>query len=538
MKNVWLLTKIQLSALLGFNKILHLKDKSERRRKMTSKIAIGLCFLMLLPSFGMYAYIMAEGMNALGQIGLFPAVMLAVGCLMTLFSSVPLAQGTLFAFKDYEQVMSLPVKNWEIALSRLLLGYVWTTGLDFLIMIPCGAIYAWFVRPAFSFYPIFILTMLAAPVLPMMIGSLAGIVIARLTANLKGSKYLQMLVSMALAMGIMAFSWNMDALMEGGLFGDIGVKLSNLMNRIYPLTGMYVSAVRDLNWLSTVLFVLIAAAALAAMTWFVGHFLRQINTALTTTRARGKFRMKKLSTSSPLMALYKKELRRYVSSTVWLMNTAFGLVLAVVGVAAMAVKGRDTIRIVLMALEISGLDTLMVVYAIGFIGAFIVSISSTTPSAISMEGKYVWLLQSLPVSGFHVLLSKMMVSLTLTVPTSVLIGVGAGMTLRLSALETAAITAMALSYSLMSAALGLFVNLKSHNFEWTTEAAVVKQSAAVGIAVFVNMALVIGPAVLTFVFMDYAALIFWSTAALMTLLAAGFIVLFRMKGDRMISRLS
>jgi len=38
--------------------------------------------------------------------------------------------------------------------------------------------------------------------------------------------------------------------------------------------------------------------------------------------------------------------------------------------------------------------------------------------------------------------------------------------------------------------------------------------------------------------MDYAALIFWSTAALMTLLAAGFIVLFRMKGDRMISRLS
>lgn len=537
MRNVWLLTKIQLSALLGFNKILHLKDKSERRSRMTAKIAICLCMLFLLPSFGMYAYIMAEGMNALGQIGLFPAVMLAAGCIMTLFSSIPLAQGTLFAFKDYEQVMSLPVKNWEAALSRLLLGYVWTTGLDFLIMIPCGAVYAWFVRPAFSFYPIFVLTMLTAPVLPMMIGALAGIVIARLTAHLKGSKYLQMLFSMALALGIMAFSWNMDALMDGGLFGDIGVKLSGLMNRIYPLTGMYVSAVRDLNWLSAILFSLIALAALMAMTWFVGRFLRQINTALTTTRARGQFRMRKLSTSSPLMALYKKELRRYAASTVWLMNTAFGLVMALVGVGALAIKGRDTIGIVLMALEISGLDTLMVVYAIGFIGAFIVSISSTTPSSISMEGRQVWLIQSLPVSGFDVLLSKMMVSLTLTVPTSVLIGLGAGLTLRLTALETTAITAMTLSYSLMSAALGLFINLKSHHFEWTTETAVVKQSAAVSIAIFANMALVAGPAVLTFVFMEYASLIFWGTTALMTLIAAGFTALFRFKGDQIIRKL-
>ena len=106
MKNVWSLTKIQLSALLGFNKILHLKDKSERRSKLISKIAIYLCFLLLLPSFGMYAYIMAEGMNALGQIHLFPAFMLAAGCVMTLMTSVSLANGTLFAFKDYDLIKS------------------------------------------------------------------------------------------------------------------------------------------------------------------------------------------------------------------------------------------------------------------------------------------------------------------------------------------------------------------------------------------------------------------------------------------------
>ena len=537
MKNVWLLLKIQLSALLGFNKILHLKDKAERRKQMAAKIAIGFCILLLIPSFGMYAYVMAEGMNTIGQIHLFPAVMLAAGCMMTLISSVPLANGTLFAFKDYDMVMSLPVKNWEVALSRLLLGYVWTTGLDFLIMIPCGAVYAWFVRPAFSYYPIFILTMLTAPVLPMMIGALAGIVLARLTANLRGSKYLQMLGSTVLALGIMAFSWNMDAMMDGGLFGDIGVKLSGLMSRVYPMTGMYVSAVSDLNWISTVVFILIAIAALGAMTWFVGQFLRNINTALTTTRARGKFRMKKLNASSPLMALYKKELRRYLSSVTWLFNTAFGLLLAVIGVGAMAVKGRDLIRIVLISMEIAGLDDLMIVYGIGFIGAFIVTVSCTTPCSISMEGKNLWLIQSLPVSGFDVLMSKMMVSLTLTVPTSVVIGLGAGLALRLTIMETLAITALPLSYSLVSAAIGLLINLKSHNFEWTNEAAVVKQGASTGISMLVGMVLVIGPAILTFMFMDYATLVFWSTAALMTLISVVLILLFRIRGDRMIHAL-
>lgn len=537
MRNVKLLFGVQLSALLGFNKILHLKEKSERRNKMAAKIAICFCMLLLLPSIGLYAYVMGEGMNALGQIHLFPAVMLAGSCIMTLISSVSLANGTLFAFRDYDLIMSLPVKNWEIALSRILLGYVWNTGLDFLIMIPCGAVYAWLVRPEWTFYPIFILTMLAAPVLPMMIGALVGVIVARLAANFRGSKYLQMLWTTALALGIMSVSWRMDALMEGGLFGDIGVKLSKLMSRIYPLTEMYVSAIRDLNWFSAGLFVLIALAALGVMAWFIGRFLRQINTALTTTRARGTFRMKKLNASSPLMALYKKELRRYVSSVVWLFNTAFGLVLALIGVGAMAVKGRELINIVLLSMEIAGIDDRLVVCAIGFIGAFIVTVSCTTPCAISMEGRNLWLMQSLPVSGFDVLLSKLLVSLTLTVPTSVVIGLGAGLALRLTAAETLAITAISLSYSLMSAALGLFVNLKSHNFEWTNEAAVVKQGAATGISMLINMVLVIAPAIPVFMFSDYANMILWGTTALMALIFAGFLLLFKVRGDQMIRTL-
>ncbi len=540
MKNAVLLLKIQLSALLGFNKILHLKDKKERRKKLAGKIAIYLCMLLLLPSIGMYAYLVGYGMDAAGLIGLFPGVMLAAICMMTLISSVSLANGTLFAFRDYELIMSLPVRPWEAALSRLILGYVCSTTLDFLIMIPCGAVYAYFVRPALSFYPVFVLTMLAAPVVPMMIGSLIGVVVARLMAGFRGAKYLQMLGSTALALGIMSLSFRMGSLSDDAmftLFGDIGVMLSKMINRVYPLTGLYLSAVRDLDWASAAAFILIALAALAAMTCLMGRYMRGINTALTTTRAKGRFRMKKLNSSSPLMALYKKELRRYLSSTIWLFNTAFGLVLAIIGVGVLAVKGRAIINIALVSMELAGLSDGLVVCAIGFVGAFIVSVSCTTPCSISLEGKNLWLIQSMPVSGFDVLMSKMLVSLTLTVPTSVVIGLGAGLSLRFSALEIAAVTALCLSYSLTSAAVGLFVNLKSHSFEWTNDAVVVKQSAAAGISMFVNLALVIVPAVPVFLLPECALMVFWAATAAIALIGAGLTGLFRIRGDKWIRNL-
>lgn len=114
MRNTWLLLRIQLSAILGFNKIFHLKDRKERRKKLAARIAIGLCILLLLPSIGVYAFLMGMGMNELGQIGLFPGMILAVSCIMTLISSVSLANGTLFAYRDYDLIASLPVKPGKL----------------------------------------------------------------------------------------------------------------------------------------------------------------------------------------------------------------------------------------------------------------------------------------------------------------------------------------------------------------------------------------------------------------------------------------
>lgn len=537
MKNTWLLLKIQIFALLGFNKILRLKDKRERRKKILARAAIALCLLAAWAGFAICAFLFGYAMDALGQIGLLPGLMLAIVCVLTLFSSASMASETLFNFKDYELVMSLPVQPVEIASSRLWLVYLCNSAIDLLAMIPCGAAYAYFARPPFAFYPIFLLTTLAAPIVPMIIGGMIGAVTMRLIVSLPGAKYIRMMASTALSLGIMYLSFSMDGYEESALFGNFGMLVSRTMNRIYPLTGLYTSAVRDLDWGAAFWFVLSATVFMAGATLIMGRWMKKINATLNGFRSKSNFRMRALNTSSPLTALYKKELKRYLGSAVWLFNTAFSLALAAVGLGAAIVKGRTAIRMVLTALDIAGFDERMIVYGLGYIGAFLVATACTTSCSISLEGNQVRLIQSLPVSGFQVLLSKIMVNLTLTVPISFVVGVGIGWTLKLNAADVVTTMMMLLGYSLASACIGLFVNLKNHSFDWTNEATVVKQSAASGMTLLLNMALVAVPAVLTIQFMDCAFLIFILTILFAFGLGGGFLLLFKMRGDRWIRAL-
>jgi hypothetical protein len=79
--------------------------------------------------------------------------------------------------------------------------------------------------------------------------------------------------------------------------------------------------------------------------------------------------------------------------------------------------------------------------------------------------------------------------------------------------------------------------LKSHIFDWTNDTVVVKQSAATGIAMLVNMVLVLIPAVLGFVFIDWVEPVFCMAIAMNVLLGGGLMALFWAKGDRLIAEL-
>jgi len=143
--------------------------------------------------------------------------------------------------------------------------------------------------------------------------------------------------------------------------------------------------------------------------------------------------------------------------------------------------------------------------ALPFVLAWIVSMSTTTGSAISMEGKTLWIVKSMPVTARDWLAGKLFVDLMLAVPMTIIGGALVAVGIRASLLEALWLLAVPLAYALCFGVFGLWVNIRMPKLDWQNEAEVVKQSMAAMIVVFVGMGAAAVPGVLSLFARGWAA---------------------------------
>ena len=108
---------------------------------------------------------------------------------------------------------------------------------------------------------------------------------------------------------------------------ELGKYLSKQINTIYPLAGLYFEAVIKSGFWSLLIFIAISVIAFILFSLLVGKVFVKINTTIMTGRYKGNYKLGKLKSNKPLTALYRKELKRYFSSPVYVMNTGLVLLL-------------------------------------------------------------------------------------------------------------------------------------------------------------------------------------------------------------------
>ena len=112
------------------------------------------------------------------------------------------------------------------------------------------------------------------------------------------------------------------------------------------------------------------------------------------------------------------------------------------------------------------------------------SMNDMTAPSVSLEGKNLWLLQSLPVTPWQALRAKLWPQLLLTgIPLLVCI-VCTIFVYTYTPVELILVLALTLSYTVFSALFGLFLGLKMPNLNWTSEITPIKQSIGVMLALF------------------------------------------------------
>lgn len=476
MKQILILTKMQLGSALDFLKMFGGKDKYKKKNTAPLIIIAGAGILFGFMS-GMYSYSYGMSLEMFGITRLLPGIMMAVACIIMLMTSIYKVKGTLFGFGDYDIVMSFPISTSKVVASRLLLLYIINFFFAAVLMIPNYIAYGMLTNPSILFYILAVVSLLFIPLVPIIIASIIGVLIAMASARFKHSNIINILLMILLMCGIMVFTFSVQSDEE---FIEMSNNFTKIVDKIYPLTGMYIKGIVDYDIISYLGFILISIAAFVIYAVVIGMVFKKMNTSITSIKTKSNYKFKKQEQSSPFFALLRKEIKRLLSSTIFMMNSCIGVIMMTIGTIALVFVKPET---VMQYLEIPGASDVF-----GALLPFFFSLLTATVYAsacsISLEGQNMWIIKSSPIPISTIFKSKIALNLVISMPFILLDSIILGIALKIGFVQWIALIIIPTLYSYMFSIFGLIINLKFPLLNWTNETVVVKQSAASIITMF------------------------------------------------------
>lgn len=114
--------------------------------------------------------------------------------------------------------------------------------------------------------------------------------------------------------------------------------------------------------------------------------------------------------------------------------------------------------------------------------------------SLSLEGKNLWVIRSLPVEMKTIINAKMLFNILLVLPASLICTVVFMIQFRVTIIQSFLYLAIAVITVLLSTVWGMWINVHFPNYDWDNEVEVIKQGMGTAIDIFSSM---IGFAVVT-----------------------------------------
>lgn len=458
---------------------LYKDRKTGKIRSTAGIVGYVVLYLFLFVMMGSLFFMMASGlcqpMLDFGLGWLYWCLMGLLSLFFGVFGSVFSTYTSLYQSKDNDLLLSMPIPVSRILAARLF--GVYAVGLMYELIVTVPAQIVWFMTAPFSWAGA-VCVLLIPLVLSLLILSLSAIlgwVVALIAGRLKHKNMAIVIVSIAFIAGYYYIYGRASELLQliltnAQAMGDA------MKSALYPLYHMGLAA--EGNLLSMLIFTGIIGALFAIVCLVLSRsFLK-----LTTTHrgvARAAYRKQAAKVASVSTALLKKELSRFTGSANYMLNCGLGILFMPIA-AVMLVWKADEVQSVLAMPMLGEYLPLLAAGAICLFAAF----NDIAAPSVSLEGRNLWLVQSLPVSGRQVLAAKMKLQILLTVIPAIPLIVAVEWLLHLELLSAILLPIVVVLFILFMAALGLTINLKMPLLNWTSEIVPIKQSMSVTLALF------------------------------------------------------
>lgn len=488
------LLKIRWKGLL-YNMFARRRGKKNSGKGMMILFAFLLLYLVAAFGlmFGFMFYSMYEPFNAIDMGWLYYSLAAVLSTMLCFIGSVFFTQTMLFDAKDNELLLSLPIKPATIIGSRILLLLLINYGYSLLIMAACGVVRC-FVAPVTALGVVrYVLCCLLLPLLPSTLSCIVGGLIALIISRLRNKNLFSLLLSLVFLGAYFAVCFNMQDYIEKMVKN--GAAIGEAIQKALPPFYAMGLAMQNGDWLQLLIFALWCIVPFALVFLLLSRTFIRIATSKRGQK-KVKYEAKAMHASSVRWSGTCKELRRLVNSSAYMLNGCLGSILSVAVAVLTLFKGEGILQ-TLANVYAGGADVSTFAMPMAcIIECFTLSMSILSAPSISLEGKNIWLLQSMPMTAADVLMPKVYMHLIITVPASLLSSLMYALALPMGTLDIVLIFLVPLLITFTMALLGVVVNLRWPRFDYTNETMVVKQSASSTITMFSGMGIVLLPLLL------------------------------------------
>ena len=506
------LLKVQFAAL----KASLLRSRRKQTKSGTGKsIGLALLFLYVIVCFfimfGTMFSSICMPLHELGLGWLYYAIAGLMAFMLTFIGNVFATQTQLFDAKDNELLLSMPIAPKFILGSRMLLLLALDLGYVLLVMAPAGVVYCMNYSVTALGVVYFIISTLLLPLMVQAFSCLIAWIISLISSKMRNKNIITMVVSLLFLAAYFYLYSKMGDIISSLIANGTAVAVAF---KKYAFPAYYFGVgIAQHNLTYLLLYTVCTLVVFELVYAILSRSFRQITTAKKGA-ARIKYKEKAMRVSTPAAALLRKDLRHFIGNPMYMLNAWMGEILLIVACVAMLIK-KDFLTELLPALDGAGemLGLLLCVILCGLSCTNLI----TAPS-ISLEGKNLWIAQSIPVPAAVVLRAKVKLQMLLCIPITAFAALVMGLILGLELPVLLLVMLVSSAFNVFTALLGVVVNLRFPKFDYINETAVIKQGMSTMICMFGSMAVVLVLALLY-------ALLLASTVAPILFLTICFVLL-------------
>ncbi|HEY8892937.1 MAG TPA: hypothetical protein VIM70_22165 [Clostridium sp.] len=488
------------------------KSFSNKKNKNGIKeIFLGLILILALTpmaiGFGKFIFMAYDGLHAIGQEGVILGFGLSVVSVVIFFFGIFYAMGIFYFSMDVENLLPLPLKPWHIMGAKFTVVLIYEYLTEIIFFAPTLIAFGIKSDGGALYYAYGVVIFLLLPIVPLVMASVINMIIMRFTNIAKNKDRFRLLggiIAMSVGVGIniyiQRFSQNISQSSITEMFAKGNNSLLSLATQIFPSTKIAVNSLVNTSnvqgFINLILFVVISVAALIIFIILgqVLYFKGVMGVSETTSKRKTLSNLeliKNTTQRSSLKVYVLKELKLLFRTPIYFINCVLmnflWPVFLLIPVFSQNGGGGQLKK--LTELLQDGRSTGVVLGAFFAVMLFTSCSNSISTTAITREGKNLFILKYIPMKYKEQLMAKVLSAAVLGVA-GMFVVIILGIILIKLPLNLVLLMLIVGSVGiLLTSFIGIFIDLNFPKLNWDTEQKAVKQNFNVIVSMIICIAL-------------------------------------------------